>query len=213
MSKEYKILLGIGLGAVILAVVLFKFTGQPTTQTPLVERSGTYTKGSSTARVILTEFADFQCPACRSANDLSSQILAAYPNDVKFVFRHFPLSGHLNAMISAQAAEAAGAQGKFWEMHDLLYEKQTEWGNTSEPLSRQQALDTFKGYAGQLGLDQSAFAQAVENNSSVDVINQDMSAGSASGVNSTPTFFVNNVMISRPTFDAIKAEIDKALAQ
>jgi len=212
MSKEYKILLSIALGAIILAVILFKFTGQPTTQAPLVERTGTYIKGSPAARVTVTEFADFQCPACRVANDISNKILAAYPNDVKFVFRHFPLSGHVHAMISAQAAEAAGAQGKFWEMHDLLYEKQAEWGDTTKPLSRQQVLDVYKGYAQQIGLDQAAFVQAIENNAFADVINQDMSAGSASGVNATPSFFVNNILVGQPSFEAIKSEIDKALA-
>lgn len=213
MSKEYKILLSIGLGAVILAIVLFNFTSQPTTKAPLVERTGLYVKGSPAARITVTEFADFQCPACRVANDLSNQILAAYPSDVRFVFRHFPLSGHLNAMISAQAVEAAGAQGKFWEMHDILYEKQAEWGDTVNSLSRQQVLDLFKGYAEQIGLDQVAFVQAIENNAYADVINQDISAGSASGVNATPSFFVNNVLIGQPSFEAIKSEIDKALVE
>jgi protein-disulfide isomerase len=71
----------------------------------------------------------------------------------------------------------------------------------------------FKGYAEQLGLDQVAFVQAIENNAYADVINQDMSAGSASGVNATPSFFVNNVLIGQPSFEAIKSEIDKALAK
>lgn len=213
MSKEYKILLSIGLGAVALAIILFKFAGEPAQKMPLVERTGTYMKGSATAKVTVTEFADFQCPACKTANDISNQLLLAYPNDVKFVFRHFPLSGHPLSMIAAQAVEAAGTQGKFWEMSDLLFEKQSEWGSTSDNKSREEALALFIGYAGQLGLDQAAFKQAVESNTFTDVINQDLAAGSAAGVNGTPSFYVNNVLVSQPSFEAIKQEIDKALAQ
>lgn len=213
MPKEYKILLSIALGAIILGVVLFKFIGQSATQTPLVQRQGMYSLGSENAKITLTEFADFQCPACRSANDIPGQILAAYPNQVKFVFRHFPLSSHPFAMISAQAAEAAGAQGKFWEMHDLLYEKQDEWGNLTSPLNRDGVLELYKGYARQIGINDATFAQAVSANAFADVINQDMSAGSASGVNATPSFYVNNVLVDEPSFAAIKKEIDTALAQ
>jgi protein-disulfide isomerase len=213
MPKEYKILAAIALGAVILGVVLFKFSGEPASNTPLVERSGAYTKGVDSARVTVSEFADFQCPACRNANDIANQLLLAYPNDVKFVFRHFPLSGHPHAMVTAQAAEAAGAQGKFWEMHDLLYEKQNQWGSISESPSRNGVIDLLKSYAGDIGIDQTTFIQAVESNAYAEIVNEDISDGSASGVNATPTFFVNNVKIAEPSFEAIKAEIEKALAQ
>ncbi len=179
MSKEYKILLSIGLGAIILGIILFRFTGEPAENMPLVERT----------------------------------LLLAYPNDVKFVFRHFPLSGHPLSMIAAQAAEAAGTQGKFWEMSDLLFEKQSEWGSTSASKSSQEALNFFVGYAGQLGLDQTAFKQAVESNTFADIINQDLAAGTAAGVNGTPSFYVNNSIVGQPSFEAIKQEIDKALAQ
>jgi protein-disulfide isomerase len=211
MPKEYKILLGIGLGAIVLGVVLFKFFGTPAQLAPLTDRAGLYTKGASTATITLTEFADFQCPACRTANDIPNQVLSNYPNDVKFVFRNFPLTSHPFGTMSALASEAAGAQGKFWEMHDLLYEKQDEWGNLAAPLSPEQVLTYFQSYAGQLGLDVNKFSKAVETNEAINIINEDISAGTASGVNATPTFYVNNTKITEPSFAAIKKEIDRVL--
>lgn len=213
MPKEYKILLGIGLGAIILGVLLFKFAGAPKQSAPITDRIGVYTKGSETASVTLTEFADFQCPACRSANDLPGQILSNYPNDVKFVFRHFPLTSHPFGNISSLAAEAAGAQGKFWEMHDMLYDKQDEWGNLGAPVSRDRVIEYFKSYAGQLGINVETFAKAIDTNAFITAINEDISAGTASGVNATPTFFVNNTKISEPSFAEIKKEIDRVLGR
>ncbi len=211
MPKEYKILLSIALGAIILGVILFKFAGAPAQQIPLATRSGAYEKGNAQGRIVVTEFADFQCPACRQAHDVVSRLLRIYPNDVKFVFRHFPLSSHPYAMISAQAAEAAGAQGKFWEMSDLLYEKQSDWGDLAQPLERGAVIGLFGSYAQQLGIDSDAVQKAIEANKYSDIINQDISAGSASGVNATPTFFVNGVKISEPSFEAIETEVKKQL--
>lgn len=213
MPREYKILATIALGAIILGVVLFKFAGKPAVQGPLKERTGAYQLGDAQAPVTVTEFADFQCPACRQAQGYSSQLLNAYPHKIRFVFRNFPLPGHPLAQVSAQAAEAAGAQGKFWEMHDMLYDHQDEWGDLSKNLSRNQAIEIFKGYARQLGLDEEKFSQALESNAASAVINQDMGDGTAAGVNATPQFFVNNTMIVNPSLEEIRAEIEKALAQ
>lgn len=211
MPKEYKILAAVAIGAVILGVVLFKFTSTPITHAPLTDRGGVYSLGNPEAPVKVTEFADFQCPACRQANDFSTQLLAAYPNQIQFIFRHFPLTNHPHALISAQAAEAAGAQGKFWEMHDLLYEKQDEWGDLTNLLPRERVFELFKGYARGLGLDEGAFSKAVETNAFAGTIDQDMSAATASGVNSTPSFFVNGQLINEPSYQAIKNAVDKAL--
>lgn len=87
----------------------------------------THTKGASSPKVLIVEFSDFQCPACAGFTPFINQILADYPEDVAFQYRHFPLSMHPSADEAAQAAEAAAAQGKFWEMHDLLFERQNDW--------------------------------------------------------------------------------------
>lgn len=209
MPKEYKILLGIALGAIVLGFVLFKFAGNPVEKQPLQARANAYTKGSAMAPISVTEFADFQCPACRVAHDIPNQLLAAYPNDVKIVFRHFPLPGHPHAMLAAQAAEAAGAQGKFWEMHDMLYERQNEWGDMTNNKGRDGVITLFMGYAQQLGLDIPTFGQALDSNSYSTDINDDMTAGSASGVYGTPTFYVNNTVVPKATLDEIKKEIER----
>lgn len=213
MAREYKILLSIAVGAIIIGILLFKFAGNPIARAPLTDRSGAFTLGNPQAAVEVTEFADFQCPACRMARDYSTQLLAKYPNQVKIVFRHFPLDGHPLAQVSAQAAEAAGAQGKFWEMHDMLYEKQSEWGDVSKDLSREQAIALFRGYARELGLNEEQFAAAVAANAGSAVINEDVAAATASGVNSTPQFFVNQELIANPGMPDLTAAIDRALGR
>ena len=109
-------------------------------------------------------------------------------------------------MIGAEAAEAAGAQGKYWEMHDLLYQNQNEWGETNNP------LDYFTKYAQTLGLDLNRFKQEVQSNKYVDKINKDESDGVALNVNGTPTIFVNGQQLSStPTAGDLKRQIDELL--
>lgn len=209
MPKEFKILGGIALGAIILGFILFKFGGEPVNRQPLTMRDSAYSKGAPNAPITITEFADFQCPACRSARDVANQLLLAYPNDVRIVFRHFPLPGHPHALLAAKVSEAAGAQGKFWEMHDLLYEQQAQWGDVANNRSQDIVTGMFMGYAQQLGLDLDTFARDLDTNSYTEIIDADISAGAAAGVNATPTFFVNDTIISNPSFDAIKKEIER----
>ncbi len=213
MAREYKILLGIGLGAIVIGYLLFKFAGAPAAPSALTLRADAYSLGATDAPITITEFADFQCPACRMAKGVTSQLLAAYPGQVRIVFRHFPLNGHPLAQPAAQAAEAAGAQGKFWEMHDALYENQDDWGDATKPLSRKEAGDRFMSYARDLGLDEAKFKADYENNSFSQNISGDQSAGNLAGVNSTPQFFVNETMIENPSYAAISAEVDKRLGK
>lgn len=213
MPKEYKILLGIVIIALVGGWLLFKFGGQTPTVEPLVSRTDTYYKGNVTAPVTVTEFADFQCPACRMASGIPDQIVAAYPNDVRVIFRHFPLPNHPLSQVSAQAAEAAGEQGKFWEMYNLLFEKQDEWGDLTKSKSRSEAIALFRGYARQLGLNEEQFAKAVEDNKFAETINRDVNDAAVAGTNSTPQFFVNGTMVKEPSFEAIKEEVDKQLGK
>lgn len=213
MPREYKILLGIGLAAIVIGWLLFKFAGTPMTQAPLTDRPGAYTKGNANAPITVTEFADFQCPACQMATPIADQLLSTYPDTVKVVFRHFPLSSHPFAQLGAQAAEAAGAQGKFWEMHDELYSHQNEWGDMTKPLSRSEVIEKFIGYARELKLDEAKFRGDLESNAQGANISSDMDAGTASGVNSTPQFFVGQTMIDNPSYQAISAEIERQRGQ
>ncbi|MBI2009841.1 MAG: thioredoxin domain-containing protein [Candidatus Chisholmbacteria bacterium] len=147
--------------------------------------------GETRERVQVVEFADFQCPACKAAYPPVKQMLETYGDEVTFVFRHFPLrTTHKNAFVAALAAEAAGAQGKFWEMNDVLFERQKEWEDSGDPVSQ------FADYAAEIELDVTAFRQSVEIEQFADRIDQDVQDGFALGVNSTPTFFVNGKKVT-----------------
>jgi protein-disulfide isomerase len=139
--------------------------------------------GRDDAPVTLVEYGDFECPYCGMAHPIVKNTQRALGSQLRFVYRHFPLAEvHPHARIAAQAAEAAGAQGKFWEMHDTLFENQ-------------QALDVedLIGYAKALGLDTTRFARDLEAGTYAKRVRDDFRSGVRSGVNGTPTFFVNGV--------------------
>jgi len=162
------------------------------------------------AKVSIVEFGDFQCPACAAAFPIVEQLLALYKDNpqVNFVSRNFPLPQHQYALITAEAAEAAGAQGKYWEMYRLIYTNQNEWVNSADPMS------ILVGYATQLKLDIGRFKSEVTANKYNDIIEQDKQDGLALGINSTPTFFINGVRATGvQDFADFKARVDSALAQ
>lgn len=163
------------------------FNPKPAAHPALIEKNSHMT-GSPNAKVQLVEFGDYECPACGAAYPIVKQILNNYKNNpnFNFVFRNFPLyTIHPNALISAEAAEAAGAQGKFWQMHDKLYETQNNWGNSPNP------LPAFESYAQSLGLDAAKFTSDVQNKKYQSVLEQDEDDGLGFGVDETPTFFLN----------------------
>lgn len=158
---------------------------------------------TSTAKVTIIEYSDFQCPACRAYHPMVKELLAANP-EVKFIYRHFPLGQHFNAKKAAIAAEAAGLQGKFWEMHDILFEEQDDWAPMVNPNRK------FIGYAESLGLDAAKFEQDLSSGDLRLKVDQDMASGHPNGVNSTPTFFVNGVKVASPkNLEAFQALLTK----
>lgn len=213
MSKEAKIILSVGIGFfAILALLIYSTNTGPGSQIiadpALLISDTSHMTSTRDAKVNVIEFGDFQCPACAYANPIVQQLIEAYKGnlDVNFVFRHFPLAQHSNAIISAEAAEAAGAQGKFWEMNDMLYRGQNEWSSNSN------SLEIFVGYAQKLGLNVKIFTDSINQNKFQDVIVKDRSDGQALGVNSTPTFFINGEKITGvPNFDNFKKIIDGKL--
>jgi protein-disulfide isomerase len=151
-----------------------------------------WSKGLSTASVTLVEYGDFQCPACGAYYPLLKQLEEEYGDRVQFVYRHFPLKRvHPFAELAARASEAAGSQGKFWEMHDLIFKNQGVW-------SRGNAKDTFLGYAQELELDIGEFELYMDSDDAGDAIETDFNSGVKSGVNSTPSFFVSGQKIVNP---------------
>ncbi len=155
---------------------------------PIAEIAGkkAHVLGSGTVSVV--EFSDFQCPACLSVQEPLKQILKKYEGKVEFVYRHFPLTSiHKNAQLAAQVAEAAGLQGKFFEMHDILFAKQTEWEKLSDP------MEAFTAYAMLLQLEMPKFESDVASQAVKDLVNADALDATRYRLSGTPTFFVNGV--------------------
>jgi protein-disulfide isomerase len=139
--------------------------------------------GPEDAPITLVEYGDFECPYCGAAHSILKEVLEVMADDLRFVFRHFPLTQiHPHAEAAAEAAEAAGAQDRFWDMHDLLFENQ-------------QTLDSRRlvRFAEQLGLDTVRFVREVQEQAHQERIREDFSSGVRSGVNGTPAFFINGV--------------------
>lgn len=168
------------------------------------------TLGKADSSVVLTEFGDFQCPACGQAYPfVHGTILPKYADRIKFVFKNFPLPMHKNAQIAAQAAEAAALQGKFWEMHNKLYETQSQWENDSND----QAKGKFEGYARELGLDVGRWKGDFDSNQVLEVIKKDVSLGEKLGLSGTPSFLINGQLIEFKTYGDLTNALDKALGQ
>jgi protein-disulfide isomerase len=165
-----------------------------------------WTKGSPEAATVLVEYGDFQCPACGSFQPIVKSISEELGDDLLVVYRHFPLRQiHPNAELAAQAAEAAGRQGKFWEMHDTLFERQDEWSDRGD------ARDLFVRYAEDLGVNREQFEADLGDASLKEAVEEDYRSGVAAGVGGTPTFYLNGEELSGySTFDDFKERIRSA---
>jgi protein-disulfide isomerase len=142
-----------------------------------------HVRGPATAPVTLLEYGDYECPFCGAAHPVVEQVAQVMGDQLRFAYRHFPLSQiHPHAQQAAEAAEAAGAQDRFWEMHDLLFEHQ----------DRLAARDLLS-YASALGLDVARFAIELNTHTHAPRVREDFLSGVRSGVNGTPTFFVNGL--------------------
>ncbi len=161
-------------------------------------------KGDKDAPVTIIEWSDFECPFCaRFYRDTLPLIEEEYikTGKVKLVFRDFPLSFHQNAQKAAEAAECAGEQGKFWEMHDLLFENGVEGGVT-----------TFKQYAKQLGLNTAKFNECLDSGAMASEVRKDTADGAAVGIQGTPGFLINGKLVSgAQPFSNFKQVIDAEL--
>ncbi len=161
--------------------------------------------GNKDAAIQVVEFSDYECPACANYYPDLKKIKEQYGNQIGFTFRNFPLETiHPLARTAALAAEAASAQGKFWEYHDNLYEKQAEWSD----LNKEQAITKFIEYARNIQIaDISKFESDVRNATYNEVINKDIADGDAINVNGTPSVFVNGKQVN-PTYESLATEIE-----
>jgi protein-disulfide isomerase len=174
--------------------------------------------GKTDSKVLLVEYGDYQCPSCGSAYPNVKTLMDQYGDRIALVFRNFPLTSiHPNARAGAAAAEAAGLQGKYWEMHDLLYENQSTWTT----LDSSQRTDAFNTFATQLSLDTKKFTADLSDANVNKKISFDIALGKQNTVAATPTFFLNGEKLDDTTsggivqgdLTAIKAKLDKLLAQ
>jgi protein-disulfide isomerase len=141
-------------------------------------------EGSEHARVTLVEYGDFECPSCKVAVTTPKLLLERFPNKVRFIFRHFPLQeAHPHALLAAEAAEAAAGQGKFWQMHDLLFENQAHLKD--KDLHR---------YAVQVGLDMARYTAEMDDHIYLQKVREHIEGGRRSHIRATPAFFVDGVL-------------------
>jgi len=222
MKKNLPTIIIVGLIVLVIGFVIYAMTRpEDTTKATNTERpkveadpaklSDGHSLGSADAKVTLSEFGDYQCPACGKYHPVvKDQILPKYEGKIKFVFLNYPLPIHKNAQAAAQAAESVGLQGndKFWKMHDILYERQAEWEKEKDPKSK------FEGYAKEAGANLDQYKKDFDSQKVIDIINQQAALGDAFKIPGTPTFFVNGVIVDTEAgVEAITQAIDKALAQ
>ena len=173
------------------------------------DKESAHIRGDPDAPVTLEEFGDFQCPPCGQFAGFVQELLREYNSRLRVVFRNYPLPGHEHAREAAQAAEAAGLQGKFWEMYDTLYREQSLWSNASN------ARELFESYAGTLGLDVDQFKKDMDGDKVRERINSDHALADFLGVKVTPTLFINNRAIDQKDKnpEGVRAAINAALEE
>jgi protein-disulfide isomerase len=198
----------------VIAVILvgvFWFTNNNKANAPSSSSQPTqHTEGKGTSNVTLVEYGDYECPYCGQYYPVVKQVVAYYGDKITFQFRNLPLTQiHPNAYAGARAAEAASLQGKFWQMHDLLYTNQNDWVNSSDPTT------VFDSYAQQLGLNVTQFKQDYASEKVNNFINADVSAfGKTGAQEATPAFFLDGKQVQpSETVDSFKKLIDAEIAK
>jgi protein-disulfide isomerase len=196
------IILVIGIGGLIALVKLVP--EKQTADVPMVEHFW----GKADAKVVVTEYSDLQCPACLSFFETTEKPLKQnYEGQIKFVYKHFPLRRpHPNAQRAAEASEAASAQGKFWEYHDLLFSRQTAEATTWN-------TDKLTSYAKELGLDTEKFKKELQDRTYKNLVNKYEKEALDKNYTGTPTIEVNGKRIENPTYENIEEEIKKILGE
>ena len=215
MSKFVIGIIGITVLILVIGVVLTNSStvttkiDPQTLQTEMVIQVSDWVKGPENAKATLIEYSDFQCPACASYFPLINQAVDEFKDGLRVVYRHYPIREiHQNAQLSAQAAEAAGKQGKFWEMHDKLFDFQSAWSESGN------AKEMIIGYAQDMDLNTDQFRTDLDSSEVADNVQSDYQSGLRLGISSTPTFFLNGTRIKNPgTYEELKSLIQSAIDQ
>ncbi|MDO8509868.1 MAG: DsbA family protein [bacterium] len=217
MTKHHINLWGSVLVLIIAMIVgLVLFGGKPigpqtkiSTTPPKAVSASDWIRGDITAQVVIVEYSDFQCQACGAYYPILKRLKEKFGAQVGFVYRHFPLSVvHSKANIAAMASEAAGQQGKFWEMHDLLFERQKAWSGDFN------VKETFIGYARELQLEENKFSSDLDSATLQDKISASYDEGISIGINGTPTFYLNSERIPELiSYEEFENKISEKLSQ
>lgn len=174
-------------------------------------------RGKADSAIVFMEYGDFQCPSCAQSSPNMSTLYEEYGSEVAFVFRNFPLTTiHPNARAAAAVAEAAGLQGKFWEMHDLLYENQSNWSG----LDSTKRTEVFNGYAASVNVNIDTFKIDAASSEVAQKISFDQALGKKKGVSATPSFYLNGEQLEDATsggivqgdLTAIRAKFDELIS-
>lgn len=194
-----KVVFSLVLVAALLA--LFGCASAPINQG--VDADGRAYRGAGDAKLTIYEYSDFECPFCGRAQPTVEQVLRAYPKEVRLEFRHYPLDIHPRAMPSALAGVCAEEQGKFWEMHDRMFARQSALSD-----------DDLKRYAGEAGMDVAKFQICVSSDTAAQKVRKDMAEAAGAGVQATPTFKIGETLVrGAQPFDKFKQAIDSELAR
>lgn len=204
MPKDTKIIIGVivaTLAIIVGGIFLTSKSPSGETATPNPEiliGKNSYKVVAPNEKDVLVEFGDLQCPACAAYHPFILQAKEEFKDSLTYVFRNFPLTQHKNAIPAAYALEAAGLQGKYWEMQDKLYGTQEEWSDLSDSVSK------FSEYAKVLGLDETKFKSDMDSSEIKDKVKADYADGIILKVDSTPTFFLNGVKITFQNYEQLK---------
>lgn len=193
----------------VIAVLLFggaiwysKVSGEKNNEGVTVTE---HSKGGADAAVVLTEYSDFQCPACQAFEPVVAQVLAQYGQKIRFEYKHYPLPIHQFAIQAAQASEAAAQQGKFFEYHDRLFAEQKTWSTSQTP----QVL--FLQYAQDLGLNVAQFKRQMQSSVIKDAVKKAQKDAGNMGLTSTPSFFLNGQKMEINSYEDFTAQIAAAI--
>lgn len=214
MNGDSKFFIGVAIAAVLVigGIVFFSAKSKTVNPTPVtnanIDSARGHIRGDANAPITVVEFGDLECPACGAAEPFVRQMLAKH-SDVKLSFINFPLPIHPNAVPAARAAEAADKQGKYYQMHDMLYDKQNDWVGLGDP------SHAFQTYAGQIGLNVTQFVKDYNSDPVKAKIQSDLDYANSLGTNQTPTFYVNGTQVlgvqTLANWDSLIATAESAL--
>ncbi|MEK7582628.1 MAG: thioredoxin domain-containing protein [Patescibacteria group bacterium] len=205
LLKTWLPILGFIAGTVLIMVLLI--SPQSQSGASILLASSDQISGNPEAKTVLIEYSDFQCPACRVFEPTLKTLREENTDKLQFAYRHFPLKTiHSRAELAARASEAAGKQDAFWKMHDLIFDRQSEWAQAGNE-------ETFINYARELGLNAEQFGSDLKSSAVQAEVDQDYQSGQDAGVNSTPTFFLNGKKMQFRTIDEFLAIVNQTIGE